>query len=72
MEKCSQCKNAHIKIALLFVALLFLFAGPSWAQFSKDAIILTLRHQEGIRLDSTLAAEIDAGLAAARTEIDTL
>ena len=72
MKKCSQCKNAYVKIALLLVALLFLFAGPSSAQFSKDAIILTLRHQEEIRLDSTWAAEIDAGLAAARTEIDTL
>ncbi|MCK5381879.1 MAG: T9SS type A sorting domain-containing protein [Candidatus Latescibacteria bacterium] len=72
MKKCSQCENAYAQIALLLVALLFLFAGPSSAQFSKDAIILTLRHQEGIRFDSTLAAEIDAGLAAARTEIDTL
>ncbi|MGQ9852243.1 MAG: FlgD immunoglobulin-like domain containing protein [Candidatus Oleimicrobiaceae bacterium] len=39
---------------------------------STDAIILTLRLQESILLDTTLALEIDAALEAARSTYDTL
>jgi hypothetical protein len=42
------------------------------AQISGDALILTLRTQQGVRLDSALARHIDSGLVASRQLIDTL
>jgi hypothetical protein len=47
----------------------FHYAG---SQISDDAVVLTLRVQQGIRLDSALAMHIDSGLTAARLEVDTL
>jgi len=58
-----------------FLTLIFLFsicADASYAEFTEDAIVLTLRCQEDIRLDSTMAAEIDSGLTAAKAQINTL
>ena len=55
----------------LFLLLLF-WTVPSLSQFSEDAIILTLREQENIRLDTAIAAEIDSGLAAARRTLGRL
>lgn len=40
--------------------------------FTPDAIELTLRHQEGIRLDTVLARELEDLLAGVRTAYDTL
>ncbi|MBI4535008.1 MAG: hypothetical protein HY708_01930, partial [Ignavibacteriae bacterium] len=42
------------------------------AQISNDAVILTLRTQQEVKLDSALAQHIDSGLAASRQLIDTL
>ena len=42
------------------------------SQMSEDAIILTLRSQQGIRLDSALADRIDSGLVASRLLNDSL
>jgi hypothetical protein len=47
-------------------------ASVSRSQITDDALTITLRSQEGIRLDSTLAQRIDSGLVAAREEVDTL
>ncbi len=42
------------------------------AQFSNDAIVLTLRTQQSIWLDTALAIRVDSGLSAARRVCDTL
>jgi len=60
------------KALLLLLSLISIAFHLSYAELSQDAIIITLRHQDGIWLDSTMAAEIDSGLDAARSEIDTL
>ena len=44
----------------------------SFGQLSEDAVILTLRAQEGIKLDTALAAAIDSGLIAAWQSYDSL
>jgi hypothetical protein len=56
----------------LFLVPIFFFITVVQAQFSKDALILTLRVQPGVLLDSALAVRIDSSLAAARSALDTL
>ncbi len=65
----------NAKISVRFMELLFISALLSTSvisQISDDAIELTLRIQEGIFLDSTLARNIDSSLFIARSENDTL
>ena len=60
------------KLFLTFTFQFLVYVGVSYADFTQDAIILTLRQQDGIRLDSTVAAEIDSGLVAARAQMNIL
>ena len=63
--------NKRFRNMLIFLVGL---GAPIYSQdtLSTDAVILTLRMQEGIWLDSTLAEEIDGALTAARQTYDTL
>jgi hypothetical protein len=67
------CFQTSSKWSFLFlISLLSILYRLCYADLTQDAVIITLRHQDGIHLDSTMAAEIDPGLAAARAEIDSL
>lgn len=74
----------HLTLFLLFLTLVLTASTPMSISaqeenfelhdtlLSEDAIILTLRIQEGIKLDTTLALEIDRVLDEAKSEYDTL
>lgn len=62
------CRKSAIAYALLSV----FSSNQSRAQISTDAIVLTLRAQSGIHLDTLMALEIDSGLVAARNNVDTV
>jgi len=62
------CRKCVIAYALLSV----FSSNLSRAQISTDAIVLTLRVQSGIHLDTLMALEIDSGLVAARNNVDTV
>jgi hypothetical protein len=64
--------SSLLRFFLILLAFLSISVSSSHAEFSSDAIILTLRNQSGVFLDSTMAAEIDSGLTIVRSEIDTL
>jgi hypothetical protein len=72
MRKNVLFKTSNIKTLLIFIFLSSICTDVSYGELTEDAIVLTLRCQEGIRLDSTMAAEIDSGLIAARAQINIL
>lgn len=62
----------RLKFRFLLFLTLIVLAVPVYPQIPQDAIILTLKLQDSIYLDSTLALKVDSSLTAARNEIDTL
>lgn len=61
-----------LKISFLIVLSLLLLNDPVHAQISDDAVILTLRNQNSINLDSAIAARINSALNSIRNKVDTL
>lgn len=75
------CQTNEWQRALVLALIVLATANASWSRclippadslLSDDAIILTLRVQEGIRLDTTLALQLDQALAAARATSDSI
>ncbi|MDZ7261246.1 MAG: hypothetical protein ONB05_03950, partial [candidate division KSB1 bacterium] len=66
----------YLKSFSILLVLLLLSEGQAQtgrdSMATLDAIILTLRLQQGIKLDTLLAREIDQALEAARTLLDTV
>ncbi len=67
-------KRIHLSylVALLSTLLISKTAFAWEPSHENDVVELTLRHQEGIHLDSTLYHEIDSTLTLARAALDTL
>ncbi|HAP34667.1 MAG TPA: hypothetical protein DCQ28_01540 [Bacteroidetes bacterium] len=70
-EEVMMLKIKSIKY-FLYTIVIVICSGILPAQISNDAIVLTLRIQQGIVLDSSLAIKIDSSLKIARTVNDSL
>lgn len=68
MRKNTALRNSGI----ILIILIFFCNGLSLGELSRDAIIITLRNQESVWLDSVMAGQIDSALTAIREKIDTL
>jgi len=65
-------KILHLEIFKSIILITFLFSGSLHSQISNDAVMLTLREQTSVWLDSAFAIKIDSALKVIGNDIDTL